>query len=113
MRARPVALPTFTVGTILAMRRPHANSVSSRKLLCSEYGTAKHAASRELPRWGARSAAEKDERQCGDVRIVLMDGLASTDLGWVRLVGGWWRVESGGWRRRDEVNGIGPGMGIE
>lgn len=30
------ALPTFTVGTIFPIRSPHANSVSSRKLLCSE-----------------------------------------------------------------------------
>jgi hypothetical protein len=72
------------------MRNPHENSVSSRKLLCSEYGTPKHAARRPLPRCGTRSAAAKDERQCGDVRIVLMDGLASTDLRRQLML--WWEV---------------------
>jgi hypothetical protein len=78
------ALPTFTVGTIFPIRSPHANSVSSLKLLCSEYGTPKHAARRVLPRCGTRSAEEKEERQCGELRMVGMEGLVS-DLGGVKF----------------------------
>jgi hypothetical protein len=38
-----------------------------------------------LPRWGDISAAVKVERQCGDVRTVLTDGLEPVDLKIVSL----------------------------
>lgn len=54
--ALPAALPTLTVGITFSILKAHTNIVSSRKLLCSLYGTPKHDASRVLPRWGTSSA---------------------------------------------------------
>src|SRR5690348_6007207 len=55
MRSRLFADPTLTVGMILSILSAQQNMVSSRKLLCSEYGTPKQLARLVLPRCGVKS----------------------------------------------------------
>lgn len=72
------ALPTLTVGTTLSILNAQQNIVNSLKLLCSEYGTPKHAASRVLPRCGTSCAIVYRLLQFSLVSTVLTDAL-STD----------------------------------
>jgi hypothetical protein len=79
------ALPTLTVGMIFSIRSAQQNIVSSLKLLCSEYGTPKHDASRVLPRWGTSSAMVYRLFQLSLMSTVCIAGL-STNL--LELVNG-------------------------
>lgn len=69
MRRLDTSLPTLTVGTTLSIRSAMTNMASSRKLLCSLYGTPKHMASRVLPRWGVMSDTRNRDAHVCECRI--------------------------------------------
>ncbi|KZL81313.1 hypothetical protein CI238_00444, partial [Colletotrichum incanum] len=66
------SLPTLTVGTTFSMCSDMTNIASSRKLLCSLYGTPKHMASLVLPRCATKSFAPNRDRHALPWRICVV-----------------------------------------
>lgn len=77
------SLPMFTVGMTFSILKLMINMVSSRKLLCSEYGTPKHMASLVLPRCATKSLYANLVLQtfpCNNCWVDMVDGDVFADI---------------------------------